>query len=42
MYDWRTGHVLHIREPLRKTPAPSAPGVKWFLDEFARRKEQNV
>ncbi len=42
MYDWRTGHVLHVREPLRNTPAPPAPGVKWFLDEFARRKEQNV
>ncbi|ELR12982.1 uncharacterized protein ACA1_096530 [Acanthamoeba castellanii str. Neff] len=42
MYDWRTGHVLHVREPLKNTPAPSAPGVQWFLDEFARGEKQNV
>ncbi len=35
LFDWRAGHVLHVREPLDfGMPAQ----LQWFVDEFAQRK----
>ncbi len=35
LFDWRAGHVLHVRERLNKLKAAQ---LQWFVDEFAQRK----
>jgi hypothetical protein len=35
-FDWRAGHLLHVREPLNDRK--DAAQLQWFVDEFARRK----
>jgi hypothetical protein len=38
-FDWRAGHVLHVRQPLNDQTV--AAQLQWFVDEFAHRTARN-